>query len=212
MGGSSSQMIWRQTWGVEAEETLRQTLAAYDCAMHELPNQQWDSAALTIGGVRDYKLTYLSPAAAEWSSAILHLGSSLASEFTAEISRSIWGPCIVFFDFEQDMWGYELFFDGVLADRFWDRPGILSLAARDYRGDAERLARTFAVRAEAVAPYLKHMENEDGEKAFPDDEFPLGDPWVRVDFMRRLGLIYPELGERGVGRYVQIKASNVEQP
>ncbi len=32
----------------------------------------------------------------------------------------------------------------------------------------------------------------EGEKAFPSDEFCLDDHWVRVDFMRQLGISYPD--------------------
>jgi hypothetical protein len=32
-------------------------------------------------------------------------------------------------------------------------------------------------------------------KAFPEDEFELDNPWVFIDFWRRLGIVYPEDGE-----------------
>ena len=69
----------------------------------------------------------------------------------------------------------------------------------------KRSRSVFAVPLEMVAPYVQHVENLDPEsKAFDDDEFTLGDHWVRVDFMRRLGLLYPNPGKVPGGRYVRI--------
>jgi hypothetical protein len=45
-------------------------------------------------------------------------------------------------------------------------------------------------------------------KVIPDDQFSLGDHWVRVDFMRRLGLQYPTPGATAGGRYILIVDSN----
>jgi hypothetical protein len=41
-----------------------------------------------------------------------------------------------------------------------------------------------------IEPYVKRAAGD--EKAFQDDEFLLNDAWVRVDFMRRMGILYPE--------------------
>ncbi|MEV4535911.1 hypothetical protein AB0J82_19015 [Asanoa sp. NPDC049518] len=52
--------------------------------------------------------------------------------------------------------------------------------------------------ADDLRPNLVHLElgddeeeEEEGAKAFPDDQFTLDDAWVFVDFWRRLGITYP---------------------
>jgi hypothetical protein len=46
---------------------------------------------------------------------------------------------------------------------------------------------------ESIGNYLFDwdLDDEDPDKAYPDDEFPFNDCWQVTDFMRRLGLIYP---------------------
>jgi hypothetical protein len=49
---------------------------------------------------------------------------------------------------------------------------------------------------EDISCYLTRWDLEDphDRKAYPDDEFPMGLDWQVVDFMRKLGLIYPDPG------------------
>jgi len=43
-----------------------------------------------------------------------------------------------------------------------------------------------------IEPYLSQTGVD--EKTFPDDEFSLGDHWVRTELMRRSGITYPDAG------------------
>lgn len=203
MSGSSSQVIWKQAWSRDAERTLEQALASCHCAIEELPSQAWDSGTASIGGVRDYLVSYLAPAAAEWSSAMLHLNSLAGGPLAAELSRLIEGTAIVFFDYDQAAWGYCLYVDGELLDRFWNFPEIVDMPARECAGMPAEMGRVFNVSAWDIAPYLRQAACHEG-KAFEEDEFALSCPWVRVDFMRRLGLSYPNPGQVAGGRYVRI--------
>jgi hypothetical protein len=68
------------------------------------------------------------------------------------------------------------------------------------------LSSLFGVPESNISPYLRHLDSEFPEtlKAFPDDEFALNDHWVRIDFMRRLGLEYASPASTAGGRYIQI--------
>ncbi len=201
----STQLLWKQQWGLEAEATLLQALAAHGCSLSELSSQDWDSETASIGGVRDVETSYLAPASDTWSSAMLHLGSVIGEPLAAELSRITGGPAIVVLDYDQDTWGYCLFDSGAFLDRFWSVPGAVDVPPTECAGNAEAVYSVFGVPAESVAPYIRHVtEAEHGFKAFDDDEFTLGDHWVRVDFMRRLGLNYPAPGQTAGGRHVKI--------
>jgi hypothetical protein len=178
--------------------------------MSELSSQEWDSKTASIGGVRDIKTSYLAPASDTWSSAMLHLGSLLGEPLAAELSRLTGGPAIAMLEYDQDTWGYCLFDSGTLLDRFWSVPEAVDTAPEECVGNAEAVYSAFGVSPDLVAPYIRHVtEVEHGLKAFDDDEFTLGDHWVRVDFMRRLGLTYPAPGQTAGGRYVKIDEPGV---
>src|SRR4029077_16597617 len=79
--------------------------------------------------------------------------------------------------------------------------------AEDCTGNLEIVSSVLGVAAESVAPYIRHMADGGRRlKAFEDDEYTLGDHWVRVDFLRRLGLSYPSPspGRTDGGRHIRI--------
>jgi hypothetical protein len=88
MGGMSSHIIWRQRYDGAADLTLARALATLQCEVRELPSQQWNAETASIGGVRDYQCSYVSPAAPEWSSVLLHLDSLIGERLAAELSGS----------------------------------------------------------------------------------------------------------------------------
>jgi hypothetical protein len=206
MGGMSSQVFWKQHWDAAADSILRQALTKLGHEIHELSSQQWDARTASIGGVRDYQCSYVAPAAADWSSVLLFLDAVIGEQLAAELSRLTSGPSIVFSEYDQVTWGYVLFENGAPSDRFWSVPEAVKENAETVRGTASILTRVFKVPQSDIAPYLRHFSPEEatGEKAFPNDEFALSEHWVRVDFMRRLGLEYPDPGKTPGGRYIQI--------
>ena len=135
---------------------------------------------------------------------MLHLNSLVGEPLAAELSRLIAGPAIVFLEYDQATWGYCLFDSGTLQDRFWSMPDAVETPPEECAGSVEVVSCAFGVSADSVVPYLQHVTDFDA-KAFADDEFTLGDHWVRVDFMRRLGLAYPNPGKVPGGRYVKIE-------
>jgi hypothetical protein len=204
MGGMSCQVIWKQAWNPAAESTLAQALATQRCSIRELSSQIWDAKTSSIGGVRDHMTSYLAPASAEWSSAMLHLNSLIGEPLTTELSRLITGPAMLFLEYDQATWGYCLFEDGTLLDRFWSVPDAVETSPEECAGNVTIVSRVFGVPIDSIAPYICHDPDYD-TKAFGDDEFTLGDHWVRVDFMRRLGLTYPNPGQVAGGRHVKIE-------
>lgn len=206
MGGMSSQILWKQTWSADAESVLRQALTSQKCSVRELSSQQWDASTATIGGIRDHMTSYLAPASASWSSVMLHLNSLVAEPVAAELSRLTGGSAIAVLEYDQATWGYTLFESGEMRDRFWSLPEAVETPPDECAGCVDAVARAFGVPAESITPYIRHVKESDYDtKAFADDEFTLGDHWVRVDFMRRLGIPYPNPGQVTGGRYVQIQ-------
>jgi hypothetical protein len=134
---------------------------------------------------------------------MLHLNSLIADALAAELSRAIEGPTIAFLEYDQAAWGYCLFDRGGLLDKFWNIPEVVEAPSNEFVGDVGIVSRVFGARPESIAPYLHHVTDSAG-KAFDDDKFALGDHWVRVDFMRRLGLQYPSPGQVTGGQYVKI--------
>jgi hypothetical protein len=210
MGGASSQVIWKQRCDSEAESTLRRALATLQCEVRELSSQQRDARTVSIGGVRDYECSYFASAAPEWSSVLLHLNALIGAQLAGELSRLTSAPSITFAEYDQEAWGYTLFLDGETSDRFWSIPEVVDEEPAAIRGTPSVLSAAFSVPESNVAPYLQHLAPglSETSKVFPDDEFELGDHWVRVDFMRHLGLHYPDPGNTPGGRYLQIVESH----
>ncbi|HEX6686528.1 MAG TPA: hypothetical protein VF062_27400 [Candidatus Limnocylindrales bacterium] len=102
--------------------------------------------------------------------------------------------------YDGDYWSHALVHGGTVLDLFATMPGYFTDDAAEiarlrtkYAGRPEILAEAAGRPVEQLAPYLVHVDLGDdmGGKAFPDDEFELDDPWVFVDFWRRLGPVYP---------------------
>jgi hypothetical protein len=204
---ASSQLFWKSP---DPEASLSASLATANARIQELTSQQWDPNSATIGGVRDYKLCCLAPDASAWSSLLLHLNSQLADPLAATLSTVTGAPVVAFYEFDQAAWGFAVYEKGQPVARFWNRPEVVEEDPLACTVRPNNVARLFGVGVEAVAPYLKQLDPDAEEpgKMFADDQFSLGNHWVRCDFMRRLGLRYPNPGEPGT-RYVFIKEPGV---
>jgi hypothetical protein len=76
-----------------------------------------------------------------------------------------------------------------MPDRFTDEPDEVDALRRQWAGHPDTLAGLFDRPVADIAPYLARPQPR---TAFPDDVFDLDDPWVFVDFWRRLGITYPD--------------------
>jgi hypothetical protein len=206
MAGLTVHVFWKERFDSAADSTLRRALATLRCEVRELPAQQWDASTGSIGGVRDYKCSYVSPASPEWSSIVLHHNPFIGERLAAELSTLTSAPSIAFSEFGQVTWGYMLFSDGAASDKFWSDPDTVEEDAAAVRGTPALLSGAFGVPESLIAPYLQHISSDfTGDlKVFPDDECELSNHWVRVDFMRRLGLAYPDLKGTAGAHYIQI--------
>jgi hypothetical protein len=129
----------------------------------------------------------------------------IGEPLTGELSKLTARPALVLLEYDQDAWGYSLFDGGALVDRFWSNPEAVDTPPEECAGNFEIVSSVLGVAPESVAPYIGHVA--DGErrlKAFEDDEYVLGDHWVRVDFLRRLNLAYPSPGRTAGGRHIRI--------
>ena len=207
MSSASSQLFWKSP---DPEAALRDALAKANVRIRELPSQQWDPNAATIGGIRDCQLCFLASDASGWSSLLLHLNSQLADPLAAALSAMTGTLVVAFNEFDQSAWGFGVFEKGQPVARFWNRPEVVEEDPLGCAVNPNLIAGRFGVGVEAVAPYLSHVDVDADQlgKAFPGDEFTLGDHWVRCDFMRRLGLRYPNSAELGT-RHVFIKEPGV---
>jgi hypothetical protein len=136
------------------------------------------------------------------------LGESLA----AELSKSSSHPVVVFHEYDQSAWGFTVYRTGDVIARFWNRPNVVEVDPESCRVSADSIADVFAVESRVVASYLRHFDtSEEPGKAWDDDEYTLGDHWVRCDFMKRLGMHYPDPGTPGT-RYILIPETGINTP
>jgi hypothetical protein len=101
--------------------------------------------------------------------------------------------------YDSDYWAHRLFRAGEELDRSASTPAYWAESEEDatrlraeWTGNAALVATTVGGTAEHLTPYLMPLDDTDEPpgKAFEDDEFELDDPWVFVDFWRRLGISY----------------------
>lgn len=205
MGGLSSQVVWKQ--GGRSNELLFEVLKSLGCTLKELPSQKWNRTSGTVSGIRDYKLSYIAPGGPGWRFLLLHLNASVGEELARQLSAAGNTQAFVFFEQSRASWGYALFDHGKEADRFWNSPDDANRPAKHCRGNPAVLGKTFGRKPSEFEPYLRHLPpgKAPREKAFPDDEFFLNDHWVRVDFMKRVGIRYPDPGRTQGGKYILIQ-------
>jgi len=204
---SSSHISWKSA---EPERTLHNALKSLRCRILELDSQSWESGNSTIAGIRDVDLCNLAPNPDGWSFLMLHLYSQLGERLSKEMSKSTLTPAIVFHEYDQDAWGFVIFEKGKQVGRFWNRPEVVEEESQNCTIQPELVAKSFGVPVESVSRYLRNLDADadDENRAFDDDEYRLGNHWVRCDFMRRLGLRYVSPGEPG-SRHLLIKEPNV---
>ncbi len=186
-------------------------LSVLGTTIEELPSQEWNPRASTIGGVRDIHLCSLAPRNDDWSFLLLHLNSQLGEALAMALSRALDHPTIVFHEYEELAWGFVVYRSGDAIARFWNRPDVVELDPASCRASPEVIAGAFGVDPQTVAGYLRHLDaGESPGKVFSDDGRTLDRHWVRVDFMKRLGMDYPDPGTRG-SRHVLVRERGVNR-
>lgn len=127
----------------------------------------------------------------EWDDASKHISSRLGN------------PVFSLHIHDGDLWMFILFQKGEEIGRFNPIPGYWEELPPEgkakWMGDARLISETIpSVPSEMIAKYFTewNLEQEEESKAYPDDEFMIGDCWQMCDFMKKVGLEYP-MGKDG---------------
>jgi len=117
------------------------------------------------------------------------------------LSRELGKPVFSFHIHDGDLWMYILYESGEVVDQFNPIPDYWAELSdeerQSWQGNAAEVAkRVPGLSPDRIAPYLVQwsddlLETEELPKAFPEDEFHVGEDWQLVDFMRKLDLDYP---------------------
>lgn len=121
-----------------------------------------------------------------------------AEETAKEISLKRRCPVLSAYIYDGDYWGYTLYLSGEIQNEFATMPDYFEDSEEvvfRYAANVPLLSQSFAVSAKRIERYLCHwtdamLEGEDF--AYEEDEFPYGDAWQMVDFLKTLGFQYPE--------------------
>ena len=100
---------------------------------------------------------------------------------------------------DEDLWMYVLYAKGKQVDQFNPIPDywqddVTDDDRRAWSGNAPVVGKYWPdLIPETVGNYFFDWDLDDDEpdKAYPDDEFTFNDCWQLTDFMKRLGLVYP---------------------
>lgn len=135
------------------------------------------------------------------------------------LSKEICLPVMLWFIYDSDGWGYFYCEDGVIKDLFsvWAEEAkymesLLNASSQNtdtllqnkdmltekYNNSAKFIAERFHININEIINYYIIWTDElieDEEAAYEDDEFTYGDCWQVVDFMRKLGFLFPNGGD-----------------
>lgn len=120
-------------------------------------------------------------------------------EVSRRLSEITEKPAISMHIHDGDLWMYVLFDRGEEVSWFnpipdyWD-DNITDEERAHWKGDAGAVARHWpGLSADSIRGYLTTWNLEaDEEKVHPEDEFAANNCWQLVDFMNRLGLVFPD--------------------
>jgi len=134
-------------------------------------------------------------------------------EVSQHLSATLGVPVFSLHVHDGDLWMYILFVRGEPVDQFNPKPDYWETVDGEeregWRGRADVVAtHVTGTDAAAIAPYLRFWSDDMGEeKARPGDEFHYGEDWQIVDFMRAVGLCFPdESVPGGTTRYFRVLA------
>ncbi|MBN1764645.1 MAG: hypothetical protein JW860_05255 [Sedimentisphaerales bacterium] len=153
----------------------------------ELAPGATDDPAIGVITVEGANTSVLYPAGfCEWDDASRH------------ISRQLYKPVFSLHIHDDDLWMYVLFNNGQVAGCFNPVPQYWQeLDPREkavWKGDPEQVAHLVpGLSPDRIANYYVewNLENTQDVKAYPEDEFTMGDCWQMCDFMNKIGLVFP---------------------
>jgi hypothetical protein len=114
------------------------------------------------------------------------------------ISKDLQTSVFAFHIHDEDLWMFQLFYNGELVSRFNPVPDywldeLSEQEEQSWQGDAKKVSQYVpGLSAEKIEKYFVRWDMlGDEDKAYPEDEFEYGDCWQLVDFMEKIGLQYP---------------------
>lgn len=192
----SSVIIFQKSDSKNKEIELKNVLTKLSIKYLDLKSQVWESKSSSVDVIRDSKLSRISIDSNSWASLSLHLNSTLINSISKELSKLNDSPVIAFLEYEQEAWGYCLYQNGTLIDNYWNNYLTLDFEKNDCKANIDLISNLFNVKKELIEPYLIDIfDKNDLGKVNIQDEFELNDHWVRVDFMKKIGLQYPYSGK-----------------
>lgn len=190
---ASTAIIFWKCDSTFAEKDLKSILKDLKIEFKDLSTQEFNIKTRTIDGIRDSRLSRLSHHNNSWSSLSLCVGSLLTDKICQKLSSNSKSPVIAFLEYDESAWGYCLFQNGKLTDSFWNDHEVVERTISECASNINIISEAFHVSKSEIEPYLVDISGKQNlGKINPDDEFELEDIWVRVDFMKQLGLTYPE--------------------
>lgn len=203
MFSTVTQVFWRQSWTAETLTHLRHALRSLGIRLDELPSQHLDLVVGTVGGVPLAECAFVAPAGREWSGLHLPPDTPYGEGLARALVQLTGQPALCLSEYDQVAWGFSLHSTDAPVQTFVNLPLMLDRVPPSPQVDPFQLARVLAVPRERVMPYLQPQSPDQVSqaRAFPDDRFNLGDPWVRVDFLRAVGLVFPIPADCPEGRF-----------
>ena len=122
-----------------------------------------------------------------------------ASDAIKELSRVLETSSFYFHVHDGDLWMYEFYVNGLQRDQFNTCPDYWEEISEEeklsWKGSSAVLAENWlGVNKDEIENYLVDLPYDDdrSHKAYEDDEFDYGDIWQLTDFMKKLGVPYPD--------------------
>lgn len=115
------------------------------------------------------------------------------------LSKELSCPVMLCYIFDGDFWGYFFYNKGEDLDWFMSMPDYFGEAPEEERqmaaGDSKMIADFFYVEEGKIENYLQIWpmdiwDREEDTYAYEGDEYPAGQCWQIVDFMRAIGFPY----------------------
>ena len=214
---TSSQAFWRQPWNPQTEEVLSRALNALSLDLGELPSQNFDLATGTVGGLPLTECAFWASAGPTWSCLHLPGGDTRGEELGKAIAELSGEPTLILTEYQQLAWGFVLIHRKEPIQRFLSLSTMWEDTPTPGTVDPLLMSRLLDIPVSRFAPYLKVQSADEVSqmRAHPEDRYILSNPWVRVDFLRALGICYPAPTSATAGRFcslIELNPSDSETP
>ena len=207
---TSSQAFWRQPWCPQTEAVLTRALHALGLDLAELSSQNFDLATGTVGGLPLSECAFWASAGPTWSCLHLPGGTNRSEELGRNLAELTGEPTLLLTEYQQLAWGFVLIHRKDPIQRFLSLSTMWEDTPTPGTVDPLLMSRLLDIPVSRFAPYLKVQSADEvsQQRAHPEDRYILSNPWVRVDFLRSLGISYPAPTSATDGRFCRLIGFN----